>query len=65
MREDHKQALVDLTVVGLGAVAAVYVWRTPSLRRMAWRLLKYGALTAAPQLVRQEVTRAWAASRRA
>ena len=62
MTEDQAQALKDLAMVALGAVAAVYVLRTPSLRRAAWRALKYGVFTAAPRLVWQETTKAWAAS---
>jgi hypothetical protein len=62
MKDDHAQAIVDLIVVGLGAVAAVYLFRTPPLRRAVWRALKYGALSAAPRLLWQETTRAWSMS---
>lgn len=59
MKEDHAQAIVDLIVVGLGAVAVVYVMRTPPLRRAVWRAVKYLALTAGPRIVWQETTKAW------
>ena len=62
MTDDHVQALVDLTVVAIGAVAAVYILKTPSLRRGAWRALRYGLFTAAPSLLWQQTTRAWAES---
>jgi hypothetical protein len=62
MKDDHAQALIDLAVVGLGAVAVVYIMRTPPLRRALSRALKYGLFTAAPNFVWQEVTKAWAES---
>ncbi len=58
--DDQREALVDLVLVCLGAVAAYYVVKTPSLRRGAWRMLKFGLFTAAPTYVWQETTRAWA-----
>jgi len=63
MKDDHAQALVDLAVVAFGAVAAVYILRTPSLRRATWRALKHGLFTAAPALLWRETTRAWTDSR--
>jgi hypothetical protein len=39
-----------------------YVAKTPALRRLAWKLIKYGVVTAGPVYLRQEVTRAWAES---
>lgn len=62
MTDDHARALADVAVVGLGAVAAYYVVRTPPLRRAAWRLLTYGLCTAAPAYLWREITDAWAAS---
>jgi hypothetical protein len=58
MTDDQARALRDLALVALGAVAAFYVIRTPSLRRPAWMLVKYG-FTAAPAYLWQETTRAW------
>jgi hypothetical protein len=62
MADDHVQAIIDLTVVAIGVVAVVYILKTPSLRRGAWRALRYGLLSAAPSLLWQETTRAWAES---
>lgn len=59
---ERAEALADLALVALGAVAAIYILRTPPLRRLAWRGLKYGLFTAAPALLWQETTRAWAES---
>ena len=59
MTDDQREGIIDLALVTLGAVAAYYVWRTPPLRRVAWQLLKYGVI-AAPAMVWQETTRAWA-----
>ena len=65
MKDDHAQALIDLAVVGLGAVAAVYIMRTPPLRRAVARALKHGFFVAAPNFVWNEVTKAWADTRNA
>jgi hypothetical protein len=62
MRDDHAQALMDLAMVAIGAVAVVYVVRTPSLRRVAWNLLKQSVFTAAPAMLWSETTRAWTES---
>jgi hypothetical protein len=62
MREDTRGAIADLAVLGAVSVALYFVATRPPLRRVVWRALKYGVLTAAPTLLRQEVTRAWAAS---
>jgi hypothetical protein len=62
---ERSAALADLALVALGAVAVIYVLRTPPLRRIVWRGLKYGLFTAAPALLWQETTRAWAESARA
>lgn len=59
---ERSEALADLALVALGAVAAIYVLRTPPLRRLVWRGLKYGLFTAGPTLLWQETTRAWAES---
>jgi hypothetical protein len=62
MTDDTRGALADLALIGVAAVATYYVARTPSLRRAAWQLLKYGLFTAAPTFLWQETTRAWAES---
>ena len=60
MTDDDRRALVDLAVVGVASVAAYFVLRNPQLRRTAFQVLKYVTLTAAPRLVWEETTRAWA-----
>jgi hypothetical protein len=62
MTDDDRRALVDLAVVGVASVAAYFVLRNPQLRRTAFRVFKYVTLTAAPRLMWQETTRAWAES---
>jgi hypothetical protein len=62
MQEEHARALVDLAVIGVGAVAAIWILKTPPLRRATWRLLKYALFTAAPSYLWRETTRAWAES---
>ena len=56
MTDDTRAALLDLAMVSIAAVAAVYVLKTPSLRRV----LTYALFTAAPQYLWRETTRAWA-----
>ena len=62
MTDDTRGAIADLALVGVAAIALYVVVTTPSLRRTAGRLLKYGLFTAAPTYLWQEVTRAWAES---
>jgi hypothetical protein len=59
MTSDTRGAIADLAVLGAVSVALYFVATTPPLRRVVWRALKYGAFTAAPALLRQEITRAW------
>lgn len=60
MTSDHTRALADLAVAAIGAAAAIYIMRTPPLRRLAWRLTKYGVGTILPGYLIQETKRAWA-----
>jgi hypothetical protein len=62
MTNDTRAAITDLAVLGVATFAAYYIARTPPLRRMAWRLIKFGLFTAGPTIVRNEVTKAWAES---
>jgi hypothetical protein len=62
MTDDNRRALVDLVVVGVASVAAYFVLRDAQRRRTAFRLLKHVTMTAAPRLVWEETTRAWAES---
>ena len=59
MTDDTRGAIADLAVIGVAAIAAYLVARNPPLRRAVWRALSYGVLSAAPQLLWQETTRAW------
>lgn len=62
MTDDTRGALLDLALVGAATAAVYLIASNPPLRRMAWRALKYGLFTAAPTLLWQETTRAWALS---
>lgn len=62
MTSDARGAIADLAVLGAVSVALYFVATRPPLRRVVWRALKYGVGTAAPSLLRQEITRAWAES---
>ena len=62
MTDDTRDAIVDLALLGVAAVAVYVVVTTPPLRRSSWRLLKYGVFTALPTYLWQETTRAWAES---
>ena len=62
MTEDTRGALADLAVLGVVAIGLWVVATKPAVRRIVLRGLKYGALTAAPALLRDEVTRAWSLS---
>ena len=59
MTDGPARALANLAIVGVGAVTAYHVIRTPPLRRVAWRMLKYGILMGLPQYLWQETRRAW------
>ena len=62
MTDDTRGAIADLAVLGVVSIALYFVATRPPLRRLVWRALKYGTFTAAPNLLRQEITRAWSAS---
>jgi len=65
-REDMTEKTADRVaslVLGAAALGAmVVVLRTPSLRRLAWRLTVVGLTGALPAWIRQEITKEWAAS---
>jgi len=65
MTEDQarKTANVILAVAAVGA--AVYVLRTPSLRRMAFRFVGAALTGTVPAWLNGEVRRAWSESGRA
>jgi hypothetical protein len=62
MTDDTRDAIADLVLLGVAAGAVYLVARHPPLRRVAWRLVKYGIVTAAPTYLWQETARAWAES---
>lgn len=62
MTDDTRGAIADLAVLGAVSVALYFVATKPALRRAVWHALKYGVGTAAPNLLRQEITRAWSES---
>jgi hypothetical protein len=60
MTTDRTSAVADLVVAAIGAAAALYIMRTPPLRRLAWRLAKYAVGTMLPGYLVHETKRAWA-----
>ena len=62
MTEDTRGAIADLAAVAIVAVAVYVVAKNPPLRRAVARALQYGVLSAAPRVLWQETTRAWALS---
>ena len=62
MTDDTRGALADLAFLAAATAGLYFVLSNPVLRRLAWRALKYGVGTAAPQLLWQETSRAWALS---
>ena len=60
MTTDRTSAVADLAVAAIGAAAALYIMRTPPLRRLAWRLTKYAVGTMLPGYLVHETKRAWA-----
>jgi len=68
MTTDRTSAMADFVVAAIGATVALYIMRTPPLRRLAWRLTKYAVGTMLPGYLVHETKRAWAetaSSRRA
>jgi hypothetical protein len=62
MSRATSEALANVAIASLGAMAAYYIATRPHLRRMAWRALKYAVLTGVPQYLWDETRRAWEAS---
>jgi hypothetical protein len=62
MTNDTRGAIADLAVLSAVSIAVYFLATKPGLRRAAGRLVRYGVLTVAPALLRQEVTRAWSLS---
>jgi uncharacterized protein (DUF2236 family) len=64
MNESSAQNLANLLIGAAVVGAAYYVVRTPSLRRLAWRLAVTAATGSLPVWLRQEVQRGWTESGR-
>jgi uncharacterized protein (DUF2236 family) len=64
MNETSAQKLANVLIGAAVVGAAYYVVRTPSLRRLAWRLAVTAATGSLPVWFRQEVQRGWAESGR-
>jgi hypothetical protein len=64
MNESSAQKLANVLIGAAVVGAAYYVVRTPSLRRLAWRLAVTAATGSLPVWLRQEVQRGWAESGR-
>ena len=64
MTEDSARTVANV-VLGAAAIgAAVYIVKTPPLRRMAWRLAVMALTGTAPAWFRSELHRAWVESDR-
>jgi hypothetical protein len=62
MTEESARKIADV-VLGVAAIGvAIYIVKTPPLRRMAWRLAVTTLTGAAPVWFRNELQRAWAES---
>lgn len=64
MTSDRISTVADLAVEAIVVVAAIYVMRTPPLRRLAWHLTKYAIGTILPGYLLYETKRAWAETAR-
>jgi uncharacterized protein (DUF2236 family) len=64
MTESSAQKLANVLMGAAVVGAAYYVVRTPSLRRLVWRLAVTAATGSLPIWLRQEIERAWAESDR-
>ena len=62
MNDSSAQKLANVLIGAAVIGAAFYVVRTPSLRRLAWRIAVTAATGALPAWLQQEVQRGWAES---
>ncbi len=62
MNDSSAQKLANVLIGAAVIGAAFYVVRTPSLRRLAWRIAVTAATGALPAWLQQEVQREWAES---
>jgi apolipoprotein N-acyltransferase len=62
MTERHAETIANV-VIGVAALgAAVYVLKTPALRRMVWGLARTAVTAAGPAWLMAEARRGWATS---
>jgi hypothetical protein len=62
---DERAKTVANVIIGVAVVGvAYYVARTPSLRRLVWRLALTAATGSVPAWFRQEIEQGWAESGR-
>jgi len=64
MNQSSSEKLANVVIGAVAVGAAVYVIKTPSLRRMAWRLAVTVLTGTLPSWLGQEVRHAWADSGR-
>jgi len=62
MTEHRAEQLANVVMAVAAAGAAVYVARTPDLRRLAWRLAKTALTATVPMWIGREVKNAWSES---
>lgn len=65
MTHQHATRVANVIIGVAAAGAAYYVLRTPSLRRMAWRIAATAVATTLPAWFNRELRDAWTASARA
>ena len=62
MTERHAQTFANALIGAAALGAAVYVLKTPALRRMAWGLARTAVTAVGPAWLMAEVRRGWAES---
>lgn len=62
MTDGSAEKLANVVIGVAVAAAALYVWRTPSLRKVAVRLAMVTVTGTIPTWFRQEITESWRAS---
>ncbi len=64
MTERTARAITNTLLGAVSLAAGWYLFRTPRLRRVAWRLAKAAVTTAVPAYLARETTDAWRESAR-
>ena len=62
MREETAQTVANVVIGAAALGAAVVILRVPTLRRLAFGLLRTAIVTGIPAWLTQETRRAWAES---